>query len=176
MKSLMTERLTLRPVTVTDITPAYIDALNDPEVVQWTGARHGRWDRARVVDYVTRCNVEGVSLLLGVFLKEPPKHIGNVRLFHFSRVDQHVELALMVFDKSEWSKGYATEAINGVAEYVFHDLGLHRIFADYYAVNTASARLFAKAGFTIEGVFKDHFRVNGRYVDSVRIGKLSDRR
>lgn len=173
MQPVTTPRLELRPLTIGDVTDRYIRALQDPEVIRWTGARHVRWDREEILNYVQRTTVDGVSVLLGVFLMPSRKHIGNVRLFNFHQVDRRVELALMIFDKSEWGHGYGTEAAMAASDYAFHTLGFHRVHADYYATNRASARLFAKAGFRIEGVFKDHFRVHGAYVDSIRVAKLA---
>ncbi len=79
----------------------------------------------------------------------------------------------MIFDKAQWSKGYATEAIRATIRHAFETLRLHRVHADYYAGNTASARVFDKAGFAVEGVFRDHFQLEGRYVDSIRVAKLN---
>jgi RimJ/RimL family protein N-acetyltransferase len=41
-------------------------------------------------------------------------------------------------------------------------------------VNIASERVFSKLGFQIEGVYKDHFWLEDRFVDSVRVAKLTD--
>lgn len=166
-------RMYLRELAVGDITPAYVNGLNDPEVVQYTGARHVRWDRQSVEEYVKRSNIEGESQLLGIFLRGSNQHIGNIRLSNFSVPHLRCELGIMIFDNSQWGKGYGTDALNAAADYIFGTLKLHRVCADYYSVNTASARIFAKAGFQIEGIFKDHFLLDGQYVDSVRIGRIN---
>lgn len=173
MEPIVTQNLYLRQLTVEDITQAYVDALNDPEVVRLTEARHFEWNHESVAEYVERSNVEGESLLFGVFLKSSDKHIGNIRLSNFSKQHHRVELGIMIFDKSQWGKGYGREALIAVTDYVFGVLKLHRLCADYYAVNTASARMFEKAGFKIEGVFRDHFFLDGDYVDSIRIAKIN---
>jgi ribosomal-protein-alanine N-acetyltransferase len=173
VKKIVTPNLYLRPLQVSDITPEYINALNDSEVVRLTEARHQKWTEENVRKYVLDSNVEGVSQLLGIFLKESGRHIGNIRLFNFSEKHRRVELGIMLFDKSQWSRGYGTEAIIGVVDYAFNELRLHKICADYYAINSASARMFQKAGFESEGIFKDHFWLDGKYVDSVRIAKFN---
>ena len=81
-----------------------------------------------------------------------------------------------MFDKSEWNKGYGTEALNCVCNYVFEDLNLHRVCADYYSNNEGSRRMFEKAGFKIEGIFKEHFLLDGKYVDSVRVAKINNKK
>ena len=173
MEPIVTERLLLRPLSVQDVTAAYVDALHDPEVLRWTEARHIWWDRDRVIQFVRQSNVEGVSILFGMFLKDTDRHIGNLRLFNFHPVHRRAELSFLIFDKSQWSKGYATEAVRAVTHYAFETLKLHRIHADYYALNAGSARVFEKSGYEIEGVFKEHMVVDGSYMDSVRIAKLN---
>ncbi len=172
MKKIITNNLYFEELSVKDITPSYVNALNDPEVVRLTGARHKQWNKENVKKYVIESNIKNVSQLIGIFLKKNDKHIGNIRLFNFNFYHKRVELGLMIFNKTEWSKGYGTESLNAISTYVFEILKLHRICADYYAINIGSAKIFKKAGFIVEGAFKDHFILNGKYVDSIRVAKL----
>lgn len=173
MRPMTTERLQLRPLVVEDITPAYVEALNDPDIVRWTEARHTQWNRQRVARFIEESNVDGVSTLLGIFLKASGRHIGNIRLFNRHAVHRRAELSFIIFDKRQWSNGYATEAVRAVTTHAFEVLGLHRIHADYHEPNIASARVFEKAGFDVEGVFKGHFAQGGGYVNSVRVAKMN---
>lgn len=173
MEKIITENLYLKQFSVSDITKEYIHALNDFTIVRLTEARHRTWTLDDVKKYVRDSNKENISLLIGIFLKKNNKHIGNIRLFNFHKVHKRVELGIMIYDKSQWSKGYGTEAIIAIEKYVFNTLKYHKICADYYSVNTASARMFEKAGYIIEGTFKDHFFLRDRYVDSIRIAKFN---
>ena len=173
IEPIATERLQLRVLAAADVTPAYIEAMNDPEVVGLTEARHQRWDRASVLKYIEQSNRDGVSTMVGLFLKDGRRHIGNVRLFNLHPVHRRAEMSFIIFDKTQWSKGYATEAVLAVCAYAFDVLGLHRIHADYYATNIGSARLFKKAGFAVEGTYRHHFFSGGAFVDSVRVGKIN---
>ncbi|MBI4596912.1 MAG: GNAT family N-acetyltransferase [Candidatus Omnitrophica bacterium] len=160
-------------ISAADVTPVYVASMNDPEVVGLTEARHVVWDHQRVAQFIERSNVEGVSTLVGIFLKDTGRHIGNLRLFNFHPVHRRAELSFVIFDKTQWSKGYATEAVGALCRYAFETMRLHRIHADYYATNHASARLFQKAGFQVEGVYRGHFFADGRYVDSIRVATLN---
>ena len=51
-------------------------------------------------------------------------------------------------------------------------MGLRRISADYYETNYASKRVFEKLNFNIEGIYKDHFFYNGKYINSVRVALM----
>lgn len=170
---LETARLYLRKFESSDITPVYLDALNDPSIIGQTEARHCTWDISSATEFVQQAN-EASSILFGVFLKNNNKPIGNIRLFNIHSVHRRAELSLLFYDKKEWSKGYATESVNAVIEYGFNTLGLHRIIADYYETNIASSKMFKKVGFVIEGVFKDHFLVeDNEFVDSIRVAKVN---
>jgi len=174
MKNLETPNLILREFTPLDITETYIKALNDHDIVGLTEARHKSWNSENIVEYIENSNKEEKSILIGIFLKPTDKPIGNIRLFNFHPVHKRCELGIMLYDRSEWGKGFGTEALNRVISYVFKDLKLHRIVADYYKPNIASSKIFKKAGFEIEGIFKDHFLLNGSYIDSVRIAKINN--
>ena len=67
----------------------------------------------------------------------------------------------MLYDKSQWGFGFGLEALKAVCDFAFNKIGLHRIVADYYKENIPSSKIFEKAGFTVEGIFKDHFVNNG---------------
>lgn len=176
MKKIETIRLLLRQLKVSDVSDKYIKALNDKEIITLTEARYRKWTRSKVIDYVKNSNNPKSSLLIGLFVKKPFKHIGNIRLSGYNLRHKRVDLGIMIFDKTEWGKGYATEALIGVENYVFGQLQFYKICADYYSVNKASEKIFKKAGYVIEGVFKDHFLLDGKYVDSVRISKINKTR
>lgn len=167
-----TERLHLRPFTVDDITPEYIEALNDKEVVQYTDVRHSSWNADNSREFVLGSNIEGVRELVGIFLQESGKHIGNIRL-HFDERERRVALAIMIWDKRQWNKGYGTETLIAVSDYVFDDLGYHKLWGGYYPENASANKLFEKVGFEIEGVLKDHFVFYGRFVDEIFVAKFN---
>jgi [ribosomal protein S5]-alanine N-acetyltransferase len=173
MEKIISKNIYLRQFQPKDITDEYIASLNNQNIVGLTEARHRTWNPDDVKKYVKESNKENFSLLVGIFLNDNDKHIGNIRLFNFHYVHKRVELGIMIYDTSQWSKGLGTEAILAVEQYVFSTLRYHKICADYYSVNKASARMFEKAGYIIEGTFKDHFFLHDRYVDSVRIAKFN---
>ncbi|MHA2246038.1 MAG: GNAT family N-acetyltransferase [Candidatus Hodarchaeales archaeon] len=170
IKENTSDNLILRTFTHDDVTQEYLDALNDYSIIKFTEARHHKWDREKINTYISESNVDDKTRIIGIFLRSSGKHIGNIRLSGFNPNHKRVDLGIMLFDKSQWSKGYGTEAIRAISKYIFNELKLHKICADYYSVNKASARMFNKAGFEIEGVYKDHFLFENTYVDSNRVG------
>lgn len=170
---LSSRRLTIRILRPDDITVTYLNALNENEIVGLTEARHQHWNIANVTQYIKNSNRPGESILFRISLKEVDKPIGNIRLFNFHELYNRAELSFLFYDKEEWGKGYATEALETVVNYAFKSLKLHRIYADYYELNARSGRVFEKLGFEMEGVFRDHFIIDDVYIDSVRVGKIA---
>ena len=60
-------------------------------------------------------------------------------------------------------QGYATEAVASVVEYLYGDLGTHRVTAVTDAENAPAAHLFRQLGFRREGHFLEHVWFKGRW-------------
>lgn len=165
-----TARLLIRPFRVEDITAGYVAALNEKEVVQHTEARHQAWDDEKAAAYVRSCNVPGQPILLGFFHRESERHLGNI-LLHPEPRHHRVEMSFMLWDKTRWNHGYATEAVCAVAEACFGLLGAHKLTAGYYAPHLASARVLEKAGFQVEAILREHCVSDGCYVDAVKVAR-----
>ena len=56
--------------------------------------------------------------------------------------------------------------------YGFEQLNLNRIFATYFAANTASGRILKKLGMCYEGCQRQHFRKWDEFVDLELYGML----
>lgn len=169
---IMSLRLLLRPFQSEDITDAYLAGLNDPEVVRWTEARHQAWTRANAAAYVNSHAESNTSCLFGMFVQDSQRHIGNILLSDIHPIHRRAELALLISDRASWSQGYGTEGVIAVTQWAFESLGLHRISAGYFEENAGSAKLFAKAGYQVEGIFRDHGYVEGRWRHAVRVAKV----
>lgn len=64
-----------------------------------------------------------------------------------------------------WGKGIMTNAVKVLSEYAFEELGIHRIFAEPYTTNIASARVLEKSGFVLEGVLHANVFKDGSILD-----------
>lgn len=148
---------TLNPDMVDD---RYVEWLNDPDVNRYLEVRLDRQDLAKVRDFVRSVNESDSSLLLGIFAMDRGPtgwHIGNIKLGPILWSHGRGEIGLVVGERSQWGKGYATEAIRAVTEYAHDALGLIKVTAGLYAANQGSAKAFLKAGFTQEAVLKSHW-------------------
>jgi RimJ/RimL family protein N-acetyltransferase len=69
---------------------------------------------------------------------------------------------------------YAPEAGRLLLQYGFETLGLHRIWAEIYAIDSAKQDLLPALGFTLDGRHREaHKMENGAYVDCLFYGLLA---
>ena len=71
-------------------------------------------------------------------------------------------------------QGYATEAARALIDYGFSSLCLHRIHADTNSDNLASLRVMERLGMRHEAQLRDAVCSEGKWVDRVIYGILSD--
>jgi RimJ/RimL family protein N-acetyltransferase len=70
-----------------------------------------------------------------------------------------------------WGHGITSEAVPAFSNYCFENFPLHRIYAEPYANNPASARVLEKAGFVLEGRLKNNVFKDGKILDSLLYAK-----
>jgi len=88
--------------------------------------------------------------------------IGDCGL-HFRAEDpRQVELGITL-SPAHQGRGLATEALGRVLEYLFGDLGKHRVSAVTDGENRAAAALFRRLGFRQEGHFVEHVWFKGAW-------------
>jgi ribosomal-protein-alanine N-acetyltransferase len=71
-----------------------------------------------------------------------------------------------------WGKGYATEAVQAVAEYAFSRFDFVRLQARVLDGNPASSRVLEKAGFTLEAAMRRAAFKDGRVMDLLLYSRL----
>lgn len=66
-----------------------------------------------------------------------------------------------------WGRGIMTRAVQCVTAYAIEALGLHRVYAEPYAHNVASARVLEKAGYVREGIMRSSAFKDGTICDQL---------
>jgi ribosomal-protein-alanine N-acetyltransferase len=73
----------------------------------------------------------------------------------------------------EQGKGLMTEALRLGIAYMFGEMNLHRISANYLPHNTRSAAVLKRLGFTVEGYARDYLQIDGRWQDHILTSLLN---
>ena len=66
-----------------------------------------------------------------------------------------------------------TEILNACVPYMFDEVGLNRIMANYMPSNKASASVLEKLGFEREGYAKKYLKIAGNWEDHVLTSKIN---
>ncbi len=69
--------------------------------------------------------------------------------------------------------GFATEALKEVIDYIFSELGLHRIEANVLESNKPSLRVLDKLGFASEAIARKYAKIEGRWQDHLRYSLIN---
>lgn len=81
-------------------------------------------------------------------------------------------VGIVIGDRDYWSRGFGTDAMRLTVQFVFYELGLHRLTLSLHSYNNRARRVYEKLGFVYEGAMRgDTFR-EGRRTDGIYMGLL----
>lgn len=75
--------------------------------------------------------------------------------------------------ESRQGKGLMTDALRLGIGYMFGEMNLHRISANYLPHNLGSAAVLKRLGFTVEGYARDYLLIEGRWQDHILTSLLN---
>jgi ribosomal-protein-alanine N-acetyltransferase len=166
------ERITLRPILETDLDAAYAAHLDlasrgsffplgvvSESAFRKEFAEHGYWQRE-----------EGTLL---IFTPEG-ELAGHIEFFKPVAYWDAFELSYQLYDDRFAGKGYTSEAVQLLVDYVFGAKKQQRIQLVIVPGNAASRRVAEKCGFTLEGTARGAFFNGGRSHDVLIYSLLRD--
>jgi RimJ/RimL family protein N-acetyltransferase len=144
-----TERLLLRPLTMSDLDPL-VRLREDPDMMRYMG--DGRVADESETELWLRWHmdlwaVDGYSLL-GAELKVESRFIGWIGVtkpYWFAEMMPTPEIGWFI-ERSQWGQGLATEGASAVLRFALDELAITRIIGIYDAENVASGRVMQKIG------------------------------
>ena len=92
------------------------------------------------------------------------KPIGTVDLFDFDPYHNRAGVGILIGDKSERKKGFASMTLENLIDYAFNTLQLHQIYCNILTDNKDSLSLFQKHGFKIIGEKKEWIKAPEKYI------------
>lgn len=170
---LTTERVLLRTATVADI-PAIIDyyTVNQAHLAPFVPLRppgfltEAFW-QTQIATNLADFRADR-SLRLMIFDRAQPQiMIGEANFNGFMRgAGQFCYLGYGLAAAYQ-GRGLMTEALPAAIRYVFDELHMHRIMANYLPHNQRSGKLLRKLGFVVEGYARDYLLIDGQWQDHI---------
>lgn len=169
---LETERLILRRINVKD-QEAMFKIYSDPKTAEydWFSPIETKEKALRFIEHFNKEFEEQEEITWGIVRKEDGDFIGCCCLGDFNEEVRRSEIGY-VLRRSEWSKGYATEAVKALVAFGFETMNLNRIEAFITPGNDASIAVLKKAGFLQEGVVRERDLIKGKLEDGVILAIL----
>jgi hypothetical protein len=115
---------------------------------------------------------EDIMFAVDASVEDSARLVGVVGLTHTDWVRRCSEISIFVGDEEARGHDVGTKALRCLCEYGFETVGMHRLWAEVFAHNTASIRLFEKANFVREGAMRERHFFQGKWIDSIIMSKL----
>jgi len=112
------------------------------------------------------------SVTFAVRALDDDRLIGMTRLYDVDHLHGSAVLGLSVGRRSEWGRGFGTDASRVTIRYGFQELNLHRIWLDVFGYNDRARALYERLGFEVEGRLREHMLRDGRRYDVILMGLL----
>ena len=98
--------------------------------------------------------------------------VGAFDLFEFDPLNRRAGIGILIHPADARRKGYATDALATGCRYAREVLGLHQLWCNVGATNTASLALFRNAGFVEVGIKRDWLWTPDGYTDEILFQKI----
>lgn len=142
---------------------------NDPDVRHWMPSVEPTNEHAMEREIEEFDEDDESVRLLAITPDDDP--VGLISLFLIQPVSGRAFLGAWV-DPAHHGNGYGTEMAELMVAYAFEERRLHKLEAGALATNDRSRHVLESVGFVEEGRQREHYFVDGEYVDRVQYGLL----
>jgi len=160
-------------ITLRALEPSDLDWLfrweNDPEIwkVSNTITPYSRYTLEKYIEnaHLDIYQVKQLRMMIDVKDSRTKKShpVGTIDLFDFDPFHNRAGVGILIGEKSERKKGYASEALSKFIKYAFQVLQLHQLYCHIATNNPESIGLFTRNGFSISGEKKDWLKTSAGY-------------
>ena len=149
-KTIATPRLLLRPFIIEDAPDMYENWASDPRVAKYVSWKpHASLDEtANLLELWT--SRYGDIDYYNWAMTLNGHAIGNIEVVGKSNKHESVELGYCM-SADHWNRGYMTEAVSAIRDFLFREVGAHRLVIRHMTQNPASGKVARKCGCTWEG-------------------------
>jgi ribosomal-protein-alanine N-acetyltransferase len=170
--NLHTERLLLRPLTLSDAPDLY-EMRSDPRVMRYHSSTP--WQSVELAQALIARDqtamAEGEYARFGIQRRSDGKFLGSCGLFNLDQQCRRAEIGYEL-NFSAWGFGYMHEALVRLIAFGFADMNLNRIEADVDPRNAPSVHSLERLGFQKEGHLRERWIVGNEVSDSLLYGLL----
>ncbi|MGE4272823.1 MAG: GNAT family N-acetyltransferase [Desulfitobacterium sp.] len=167
------KKIYLRPLATDDI-PIYQKWYNDQEVNYWA---NGAWPLSTMFneeDIEERFFTPQKDSGRYIILNEEHEPIGTTGFRDINHPARSAVLFIIIGEKDYWGRGYGTDALKVLLDYLFYQWNLNRLSLDLWDGNLRAQKAYEKLGFKTEGRLRQARFVLGEYHDAILMGLLRE--
>lgn len=171
---LHTESLTLRRFTVCDAEDMFNNWAGDKKVTKYL-----TWSPHQSVEFTKQLLEGWVSAYddprtYNWVIEYDGQAVGGISVVRLSDKCEYAELGYCL-GYDFWNKGFMSEGANAVTDYLFNEIGIHRVEISHATENPASGKVALKCGMTYEGTKREYLKTSaGKFVDIAYYGIIRD--
>lgn len=172
------KRVELKPIQREHL-QKIVEWRNDPEVSYWAMGSNPLYEftSAEEAEKSFSYHVENTSKLDAytfAIYSDNDEFIGTVDYRDVDRIKRSCTIGISIGEKNYWGKGYGSDAIMVLVDYIFKRLNLRRIQLDTWSGNERAIKSFQKCGFEIEGKLRENEYINGKYFDTILMALIRE--
>ena len=100
-----------------------------------------------LLDYTDQLHGSGLNRYPFAVETVDGKHIGNCTCYDINEDKGEAQLGILIGDRNYWDKGYGTDAVSTMVNYIFLNTNLRRIYLKTLDWNLRAQKCFKKCGF-----------------------------
>lgn len=159
------EHVVLRPFKVFDAADVYEYASDEDTL------RYLTWYGLKSLDDAADFVKKYYMTVPGIYAIEDISSKKCIGCFELKRIPRDEKVVFgYVLNRKFWGRGYMTEVLCSMINYVFEELKINRVEAIHYSPNLASGRGMEKAGMRKEGLGVEEVKLKGSFCDVVHYG------
>lgn len=161
---LETSRLILRKFEISDSESLYKNCGSDPKVpvfLSWNTHKDSHETKEIINKWIANYELPN-TFNWAIEFKEVGEVIGNIMVVKYEVDNSACEIGYCI-GSEYWNKGFATEALQAVIDFLFAEVGLNRISAKHDILNPTSGEVMKKCRMTHEGILRDVQFKNNRF-------------
>src|SRR5262249_33547480 len=147
--------------------------MNDAEVTR-TLLAYRPYNLRAEEEYIEKIMQSEHDLVLGIAVRADDRLIGALGLHQMDFRHRQTSFGIVIGEKSDWGKGYGTEATFLIVKPSFETLNLNRVWLHVFEHNLSGLRAYEKVGFRREGVLRQSSFSQGRYWDTISMAILRE--
>ena len=168
-----TKKLTLRRIESADAEMMFQNWVTDSEVTRYLRFQpHKDIEETREIIQIWLEDYKKENTYLWGICLRNGELIGTIGMF-INETDLKADIGYCI-GRNWWGKGYVSEALKAVIDYMFTNTDIERIEAYHAAENPASGKVMEKAGMAHEGFAKHKYRNHNGFHDSNQYGIIRE--